>query len=57
MPGRVDLPDGQTLLVEADPGPAVSNGESAVVAAPEDGGPWWCAPAGRETEYAIGDAT
>ena len=39
VPGRVDLPDGQTLLVEADPGPAVSNGESAVVAAPEDGVP------------------
>jgi hypothetical protein len=35
----VDLPGGQALLAEAARGPAVSNRESAVVAAPEDGGP------------------
>ena len=39
VPGRVDLPGGKTLLAEAAPGPPVSNGESAVVAAPEDGVP------------------
>ena len=39
VPGRVDLPDGKTLVAEAARGPAVSNGESAVVAAPEDGVP------------------
>ena len=39
VPGRVALPDGTVLLAEAARGPAVSNGESAVVAAPEDGVP------------------
>jgi tRNA(Ile)-lysidine synthase len=39
VPGRVDLPDGKMLLAESARGPAVSNEESAVVAAPEDGVP------------------
>jgi len=39
VPGRVDLPDGKTLVAESARGPAVSNEESAVVAAPEDGVP------------------
>jgi tRNA(Ile)-lysidine synthase len=37
VPGRVDLPDGRALVVEAASGPAVSNGKTAVVAAPERG--------------------
>ena len=39
VPGRVDLPDGKAFLAESAPGPAVSNGETAVVAAPENGVP------------------
>jgi len=37
VPGRVELPDGTALLAEAARGPAVSNGTTAVVAAPEGG--------------------
>ena len=39
VPGRVDLPDGKAVLAEAARGPAMSNAESAVVAAPADGVP------------------
>jgi tRNA(Ile)-lysidine synthase len=37
VPGRVELPDGRLVVAETAAGPAVSNGETAVVAAPEDG--------------------
>jgi tRNA(Ile)-lysidine synthase len=36
VPGRVSLPDGRTLVAETSRGPAVSNGETAVVAVPEE---------------------
>lgn len=36
VPGRVELPDGTALFAEAARGPAVSNGKTAVVAAPAD---------------------
>jgi tRNA(Ile)-lysidine synthase len=35
VPGRVELPDGRVVVAEAAAGPAVSNGETAVVAAPQ----------------------
>jgi tRNA(Ile)-lysidine synthase len=35
VPGRVELPDGRVMVAEPAAGPAVSNGETAVVAAPE----------------------
>jgi tRNA(Ile)-lysidine synthase len=38
VPGRVALPDGRVVVAESAAGPAVSNGETAVVAAPEEGG-------------------
>ena len=41
VPGRVDLPDGQMLLAESARGPAVSNEERAVVAAPETASRSW----------------
>jgi tRNA(Ile)-lysidine synthase len=37
VPGQVELPDGRVVVAESAAGPAVSNGETAVVAAPEDG--------------------
>jgi tRNA(Ile)-lysidine synthase len=36
VPGRVALPDGRTMVAETAQGPAVSNGETAVVAAPDE---------------------
>jgi tRNA(Ile)-lysidine synthase len=36
VPGRVALPDGRTLVAETVGGPAVSNGETAVVSVPKE---------------------